>query len=111
MNKLLTVRVKKSQWYRGKGDKWSRLKISDKNMFCCVGFLAKALGATNSHIRTVPHLNDVQNYECRMFAAEHQKPLDGAYRINDDPDMTDADRIAKLRKLGQRMHVKFVFVP
>jgi hypothetical protein len=50
MSEVTAFTVKRSQWLRGEGGYYSRLlRESDKKM-CCLGFLAKACGATDEQI-------------------------------------------------------------
>lgn len=111
MSKLLTVRVKKSQWFRGQGFTPSKLRLEESGQQCCIGFLARALGARVKDIVNKQALEQVSRYRCEIFENEHGEALGDAYRANDAENISDKQRINKLVRIGKRMNVKFVFVP
>lgn len=109
MAKLLTVKVVKSKWHRG--DYYnSALRFKDGKQ-CCIGFLARALGANVSEILNIDILENVETIKCEAFSSEFDNQLSSAYSINDSPSITDTMRIKQLKVIGKKMGVKFVFVP
>lgn len=109
MAKLLTVEVVKSKWHRGDSTN-SALRL-DNGGQCCIGFLARTLGAKTNEILDTPRLADTDNAKCLGFNSKFDNQLSIAYSINDSPSITDTMRIKKLKVIGKKMGVKFVFVP
>lgn len=104
---MLTVRVVKSKWFRGK--KEGSMLLTRDNKMCCIGFLARRLGARPKDIRGVATLEGTSHTKCLDFDAGTLS-LGNAYETNDDEKIDDTERIQKLRVLGRKMGVKFVFV-
>jgi len=111
--KLLKVVIKKSRWYRGKSVAYLRLIHSPKQ--CCIGFLARQLGAKVKDIRGISILDDIldekHTRDCVNFAGKHNDQLDLAYNINDNPNLSDTERIQQLKEVGRKMAVQFIFKP
>lgn len=107
---MITVRVVKPKWCRG-NDSGSALLTRGGKM-CCIGFLARKLGARPKDIRGVGTLDRVTNKvgECQIFDSYHSGALSRAYDTNDDHTITNSQRMRELRVIGKEMGVRFVFV-
>jgi hypothetical protein len=106
---MLTVKVKKSKWYRGKSYD-SMLLLQNGNM-CCIGFLARACKIKPVNIRGILTLDKVKGIEKNKLASRFINCINDAYCINDSAELTDYSRIIQLRKIGERVGIKFIFVP
>lgn len=114
---MLTVRVDRKKWMRGRGAWWG--KLLDRNGFrCCIGFACKAAGASDNGIfdtSVVALLRDAVRKSLRGSPIVHRKNdcqtpwLGRAYGINDAETITDAEREAKLIALGLENGVEFIF--
>lgn len=104
---MLTVRVKKSKWYRGKGCLGSMLRRTDGQM-CCIGFLARELFKIPEKAITNVVCLEQLTPEYPATNKFYNK-LNLAYTCNDDEQIDDTERMNKLRKIGKSFGVKFVF--
>lgn len=107
---MIKVVVDRKKWHRGKTNIGSKLLRKDRTM-CCIGFLAREMGCKPRDIRGKPVLASVQFMPVKYhdFAADYNDLLDTAYETNDDIQLNDKIREARLKKLGLRMGVKFTF--
>lgn len=104
--------VKRSEWYRGKGNTDSRL-LHGNGEKCCVGFQALAHGLTEDEIRYCPdlaHLNGTPKMKLsgplavmvrlNTWNENYNSCLAGEiYEVNDDQRITDELREQKLKVL------------
>ena len=108
MAKVLVI--DRTKWYRGQGDKESRLLRQDGSM-CCLGFDALACGLEPDAIvnRSFPdHVAGPQDYhDARTFRVTRE-----IARINDTTALTDAEREAQLipllKQIGGYDDVQFI---
>ncbi len=115
--RMIVVTVDRKTWYRGKGDRGSRLRRPDGQQ-CCIGFLAKRLGATDHDIlnmKTLLQLTNVKKDEptvtgCATFMNGASNYLPAAYETNDRKLMTGKEREKELKELGKKMGVRFKFI-
>ena len=118
--KLFDVTVNKKRWYRGQGSEESALLCTGpgaSKKMCCIGFLARACGLSAKAIRGVSTVGDLEvmarlTKAPLLMGIQHTKEesLLDAYNINDSVDMTDVVRMAKLKTIGKRLGVNFIFV-
>jgi hypothetical protein len=110
---MITCKVDRKTWYRGKGGDASRL-LRDDGKRCCIGFLGTHLGLSDEQmleetdLEKVTHCNG-SNDKADEFAEEHDCTLVQAYKTNDEKKIDDATRERKLIELGNDMNVKFIF--
>ena len=111
MSKLLRVEVSKKQWCRGKPDE-SMLRLANGKQ-CCIGFLARRLGAKVKDIEKVSVLEFMGNRipSCYHFNYNFFSQLADAYKANDSKSISDTERIRQLKVIGKQMGVQFVFKP
>jgi len=106
---MINVVVDRNMWYRGKGMAESRLLRPDGQK-CCIGFLGIELGACEGDLLDIDILDDVEVKATKEFRDKHNGGLTEAYVVNDDRDITEAEREAKLIIIGQHMNVNFSFI-
>src|SRR5678815_713843 len=108
MSKLLRVEVSKKRWYRGKS-KGSMLRLAGGKQ-CCIGFLARKLGAKVRDIQGASTLEYVTNHipSCFNFSCKFDHVLALAYETNDNEKIKDVERIRELKALGKEMGVQFI---
>jgi hypothetical protein len=105
---MTRVVINKRRWLRGDDENSMLLRKKDNKM-CCIGFLARELGCKREHIAGIGHLSEVDHNTASEFTSEYDGYLNQAYETNDDPDLTEAARIKKLREIGKNMGVRFIF--
>ena len=106
---MINVAVDRETWYRGEGMGESKLLRKDGRK-CCVGFLSIELGACANKILGRDILNDVKGEAIEKFTDGYAVDLTQAYVANDDTNITEAEREAKLIIIGQHMNVNFSFI-
>lgn len=106
---MIKVVVNMKQWLRGEGNQVSYLRRATDGKQCCVGFLARKLGATVKDITRKKILNEVSTPSTKTMAANEWETLDELYEINDDQNIKDAERMAAIRSEGRKMGVRFTF--
>ena len=107
----MKVIVKRSNWYRGKGSTGSFLRRTDDTM-CCLGFAAVECGYKPPDI-----LNGSSPWSMRATskwpADPHTTDNDAVYailmRTNDDRDISDEEREARLIEEGKAVELEFEF--
>jgi hypothetical protein len=112
--KMIRVIVKKRRWLRGEPEVAALYSSNEfyNTKMCCIGFLARRLGATVDDIRGIGSLRSVStNKRCYTFANKHRATLDQAYTTNDTLGLIDSERMTILGKIGRKMGVNFVFKP
>lgn len=110
---MITVKVVKRRWFRGKGGTESRLRKGKTGHQCCIGFLARTIGAKARDIVglcTLEELSKAEAPRCYDFYRRNISQLGNAYAVNDAQDMTDKARITKLTAIGKKMGVQFRFI-
>lgn len=111
---MATFTVKRSEWYRGKGDEESKLLREDGKR-CCIGFVGQQCGFADERllgISTVARARD--NGDSSVWPAWMLKELGGeiqeAYTVNDRESITDGEREAQLKEIFKRNGDEIVFV-
>lgn len=124
---MLDVTVKRSEWYRGRGDMNSRLYVANEQKRCCLGFAGLAVGWTDEQMDGMPFPATMLGNEDRpsrvSLIPEALKPLvDGGRspynsdictsigRTNDATAITDDVREAQLITLGIEAGINFTFI-
>ena len=110
--------VKRSEWYRGKGDDDSALLKEDGSK-CCVGFLClnaglpkKALFEVGSVEAVHMDLERLPKWLAERFVFDYDATdwaLD-VYKANDTPKLSGVEREAKLTALFAEKGIKVTFV-
>lgn len=118
--------VKRSGWVRGNIGGYSSL-LNDQHNKCCLGFLALACGAEKEDIRDksywglVPKLKKHPIYSFLVESDRFPGSFPGSFygketylgkaivSINDDSEITESDREAKLTELFAEMNIKVIF--
>lgn len=106
---MLKVIVNRKTWYRGQGGPGSRLLLEDGRR-CCVGFLAKRLGASDETL--LEECDLLALTPCKQtdsFSNSYDDTLNRAYNVNDNNKLTEEDREATLKDIGKKMGVQFIF--
>jgi hypothetical protein len=106
---VVQVTVDRKKWLRGEGDTYSFLLRETDQKMCCIGFLAKQIGASDEEILNCSTLNQVHTNEANAYVDANGNDLAEAYRINDSDAYTDTNREELLVQLGKRMGVEFTF--
>lgn len=112
---LTEVVIDRAKWYRGKGPQYSRLLRVD-GMMCCIGFACLARGNTPQRI-----LNRLSPVSASRGGAINLSGLLGGdgfntaecadmMSINDDMEISDAERESELIPLAQQAGFKFTFI-
>lgn len=107
--------VDRRTWYRGKGERWSRL-LTPKGMRCCIGFVGAQCGIPDSDLlrkkAIFGYLGILVNGEwpawiigCGTGSAD----LGYAYEINDNPSIDDATRERRLKEIFANNGDEIVF--
>lgn len=81
---------------------------------CCIGFLSLVLGADKAAIENREVIAEVFLSDgCVQFSnaltQRQRHDLETAYETNDTDEIDDPERKRKLRTLGRKFGVKFVF--
>lgn len=115
MKIITTVVIDGETWLRGEGDNGSYLLRGTDYKRCCVGFYCEALCMTDDliiNIETFAGIGDndlaMKNWAYRSLAPKGD--INKIYKINDDPEITDAQRIKKLKPLFAKHGVKLKFI-
>lgn len=103
--------VKRSEWYRGHRDGSSLLREEDGRK-CCIGFVGQQCGIKDSELlgqKAVGGSSDTLTskwpkwfFSPNAIVVHHLDSSDAlyhAYYVNDNSDITDVDREAKLSQL------------
>ena len=113
---MLNVTVKRSQWLRGEGPKGSKLLRSSDNKMCCMGFASIVAGISKEFIEDHGTVGDVCLPEFKdipeslwLFQREEHTTRYAIYGTNDNERLTDEEREAKLKALGEQVGIKFDF--
>jgi len=127
--------LKDSEWWRGNKD-YSRMVVFDGTGlgapvqgYCCLGVLAKQLGASPESLCYQEELEAGEkiprSYPTSRHAVPEDYPEELIYdtnedghdldvsigNINDDPDMTDEERVERLRPLFRQAGVEIEYRP
>jgi hypothetical protein len=118
---LHTVEVSRKRWLRGKTKGVLR---NQRGLQCCLGFVCRAAGwkARDLVDQGMPH--SLYNRETKETVPDMLKGLivtdwwypaasdlaDMLAEMNDDKDITDAQREARIIKHGKKAGINFVFV-
>lgn len=95
--------VDRRKWYRGKGGEESYL-LSPDDQLCCIGFVGQQCNIPD---------NSLKNFAVVAYRKEghanfpawmrniptHDSPIGRAYEINDNEEISDAKREARLKAL------------
>lgn len=111
--------IEKEKWLRGDNRESMLLRPSD-GLMCCLGFRCLAMGHTNEEIESTftpatvvnrftkdlrPEWMKVKmDYEMNSITVQHMM------QANDDPTLTDEERISKLQALALSVGEEWVFV-
>jgi len=115
--KIRTFTVKRSKWLRGEYDKrYDRWKgkratlLNNKGHSCCLGFVGISCGIPRVRLasQVQPDMLDEQFY--KMYPKLKKDDWDSFIAINDDCNLSDAEREIKLQKLANRNGFRFKFV-
>lgn len=111
---LKVVHVYLRSWWRGQGCGRSKLVRSQDNKKCCLGFFCLQAGVPRRELVNVP---TPQSLPTRV--PQLTRPDVGGYTntrrcqammgVNDDEDITDHQRMARLRKLFRAIGVRAIF--
>lgn len=118
--------VDRERWYRGKGDRHSKL-LNRNNKQCCLGFYALACGLSEASIKGQNTPNDVicntESCSCKSNIQWKTKLIDSdidsdkvnsqicqtLMEVNDEIELSDEERETKLTKLFKKIGIKVKF--
>lgn len=99
--------VKRSEWYRGRGGRYSRLLVVTKR--CCLGFVAQQCGIEDKDLMknaTPGQVGKTNETFPTNFYSPYAENIEmgpgwimAAMRTNDDQDITDPIREEQLKSL------------
>lgn len=100
---LRTFTINRRLWHRGKRKYPSALLVPQTGRMCCLGQIACQLGYSKEEISSIGGPNALR--DCSKFDAIGLTHfglcyLDSMMNINDNPDLTDDEREAKLIALA-----------
>lgn len=103
--------VDRSKWWRGHSAVTSSLLRSDGNM-CCLGFMAKACGATDSQIlhKGDPLSAQTVDWPDGIGSAKGRINSDTIMSINDRVDLEEWDRESRLDRQFKSLGIDVEFV-
>ena len=107
MKKVTVLRINRKRWWRGQGSDESNLRGTTDGKQCCVGFYARACGATVEEIRAKATLQCLSE-EFGKHENENSSTFSDLYEVNDDQELTSRDRERKIRQLFKDLGVKKV---
>lgn len=120
--------VDRRTWYRGQGqgvytpeDREGSLLLRMDGKRCCIGFVGQQCGVPDSVLlgrgtvsRVLYSVNGDHNLESKwprwMWQKRTWAAICTAYAVNDNPDLTDAEREAKLKGIFQANGDEIEFV-
>lgn len=117
--------VKRSKWYRGKGDEGSRLQTSSNKM-CCLGFYAKECGLKKKDILDISSPGEVSfdiKSQWDTFLVQNRTSdfseetfyMDSSIandmmEINDSENISEKEREKSLKELFNTQGIKLKFI-
>ena len=114
--------IERSKWYRGKGDKDSRLLVTkslvpeDNGKMCCLGFCALMLGVPKEYIENVGmpmrrflEFGVPEWFGTNVFDKDRQELYDFAC-TNDDTTLDEEYREARITELFAKKDIQVEFV-
>lgn len=124
---MLTVKVSRRRWLRGtkenKDTLFSKLLQPERDgkKMCCLGFAARAGGIAASAIRDVGTPAGVADSSWpkalsgliskRNHYPENSRVCSSLMGANDNHKSTRVEKEARIRELGRKIGLRFVFVP
>lgn len=111
---MTTYIVDRDTWYRGKGRNSSFL-LTREGQRCCIGFVGKQCGVPDKDmvgvggVRGVPGRHSWPTWFDAGVRLSTMSDLYRAYEINDDMDITDEIREARLQELFQKHGDTIIF--
>lgn len=103
--KTVDVVVDRKTWLRGEGSYSSFLLRPNDGKMCCLGFACKALGLRDHEIELVGEPCEL-DWDHPLRRAD----VKSLVVANDDTDITDDTREARLIEDGQRIGLNFSFI-
>lgn len=121
MKPITEFTVKRSEWYRGRGDSNSELLIDTPGLSrgkkCCLGFYALNSGLTESDIAGKARPDNVKKWDDSSFLISmvgserrgYSEACSTIMAVNDDSHMTDESREKELKKLFAEQNITINF--
>lgn len=130
----MKLKIKLSEWYRGKGSGSSALVVSpgcpepdDVGKMCCLGFLGEACGISREEMMRIPHFADLfaeQRMEEIPKVLRSLVELDSAMNgvvcssgiasrlieVNDLPDIPEDERQLTIKELMAEIEVDVEYI-
>ena len=110
LKRIKALTIKRSEWARGKRTETNRL-LDGAGMRCCLGFWCSAAGVSDDDLLGQMDPEDVATVPLLVEGGYNSNLASHAIQINDDVDIADRTREAKLRELFATKGVKVRFVP
>lgn len=106
-------KVRMRDWWRGRGEYDSMLRLENGKM-CCLGFLMKELGLSNDELvgHEYPYMCETAGKKIPKWLLTQALDSDliKCARINDDETINDTERKARLTKMFKRHNIEVEFV-
>ena len=106
--------VDRSKWFRGQGERNSRL-LTDSGKMCCLGFYSQACGITDDEMRCISSPGSLNRrpsgFECLVTGSKVNTDICiGLMMTNDDVSIGDRAREERLTRLLAAIGVEVEFV-
>jgi hypothetical protein len=110
--------VDRRTWFRGKGADDSKL-LMDNGMRCCIGFVGKQCGISDDDLLGVAEVT-AMHYDKKKFPTWMREPyslkgkagltvIGQAYHTNDDENINDEQREARLKEIFAEAGDEIIF--
>ncbi len=111
MNKFT---IPRHEWLRGEGSWASKLWDAESKKGCCVGHYAHACGVSRDTFGYEAALGPLirhQNLNPKLFhISENAKLLGDLYQVNDDANLNDEVREARIKELFASAGIEVTFI-
>lgn len=111
--------VDRKTWYRGKGGEYSAL-LTKQGKRCCIGFVGQQCGVRDKLMLDIPtihfhgpgagYLNPSEFPAWMSYSTHGSQDVDEAYEVNDNEEISDLTREAKLKEIFARHGDELEFI-
>lgn len=108
----MKLTIDRSKWLHGEGGMESALLRARDGKMCCLGFLAKSLGASDESIKdyTGPSRTSKIPWPASLIHTHQGSLSDTMIRANDEIDKVEEERESELIDLFQSIGIEVEFV-
>lgn len=124
MSEKFKLVLRNSEWLRGEGAEVSRLEREDDHKRCCVGVCAIQMGVAPAVITGETTVRSLERHLIRnnglyedvellrfIDQFSNRSIMNQIYDANDEPGMSDEDRVDLLRELFLEFNIEVEFLP